>query len=347
MKLLFGKKAHWICGSGLAAASLFGAALSCGAVYANEFYKGKTVRIVVGYSPGGGYDAYARMIAPYLEKQLGATVLVENKPGGGGLNALASLLKEPGDGMRMLLMNGESTMLVQLVGKAGNRFDLQKLGYLGRVSYEKRTVVVQKGKAYVTLDGMRTSSKPVFFGAGDRVDSMGDAASIFCHALKIKCKLVTGYKGAADAALAIERGEVDGLVTSESQTANLMRKRDLTAVAVLSQTKSDLLPDVPTIFELSKLSPADSKWLRFRADIADFGRTLVVPGDTPKDRIAELEKAVAAALADPKLIADGERTKRPIAYASPAELRRIVKDILGSTDAKEKDAIKTLLLTAY
>jgi tripartite-type tricarboxylate transporter receptor subunit TctC len=238
-------------------------------------------------------------------------------------------------------------MLVQLVGKAGNRFDLRKIGYLGRVSYEKRTLVVQKGKAYVSLDGMRSSPKPVFFGAGDRVDSMGDAASILCHALKIKCKLVTGYKGAADAALAIERGEVDGLVTSESQTANLIRKRDLTAVAVLSQTRSDLLPNVPTIFELAKLSPADGKWLRFRADIADFGRTLIVPGDTPKDRIAALEQAVASALKDPKLIAEGERTNRPIAYASPAELRRIVDDILGKTDAKELDAIKDLLLTAY
>ena len=103
------------------------------------------MRVVVGYGPGGGYDTYARFLAPHLEARLGTTVIVENQPGAGGFNALGALLREPGDGLRILMLNGEASVLAQLVDKAGVRFDLRKLGYLGRVSYENRTLIANKG----------------------------------------------------------------------------------------------------------------------------------------------------------------------------------------------------------
>src|SRR5713226_3341765 len=100
-------------------AMLFGPLLgfSCHAAAENgaQFLQGKTVRIVVGYAPGGGYDAYARMLAPHLQSKLGTTVIVENRPGGGGLNALATLMREPGDGLHILLLNGEAAVLSALI----------------------------------------------------------------------------------------------------------------------------------------------------------------------------------------------------------------------------------------
>jgi putative tricarboxylic transport membrane protein len=335
----------------LVAAILLGPSLAlvCHAAAENgaAFFRGKIVRLIVGYAPGGGYDSYARMIAPGLESRLGTTVIVENEPGGGGLNALSNLTRAPGDGLHILLLNGEAAVLSALVNEGASRFDLRNLAYLGRVSYENRTLVGRKGTPYEHIEGFLKSAKPVFFGAGGRIDSMGDPASILCDALGIPCKLVTGFQGAPDAALALQRGEVDAIVTSESQTAHLIKNSPLAAVAILSPNKAPLLPGVPSIFDLVKLSPEKSKWLRFRADVAEFGRTLVVPSDTPADRIAVLDKATASVLSDPSLRAQGARTNRPIAYISAAECRRIVDSILTRIEPKERAAIKRLLLTAY
>src|SRR5580704_16672219 len=95
---------------------------------------GKTVRLVVGYGPGGGYDAYARMIAPHLSKALGASVVVENQPGAGGLVALNRLTTAAPDGLTMMIVNGTGAALSQLTEQAGVRFDLGQFGYLGTVS---------------------------------------------------------------------------------------------------------------------------------------------------------------------------------------------------------------------
>ena len=334
-----------------AAAMLFGLSLALACHAAAEggaaFFRGKIVRIVVGYAPGGGYDSYARLIAPHLESKLGATVIVENQPGGGGLNALGNLMREPGDGLHILLLNGEAAALSALVDQGRLRFDLRNLAYLGRVSYENRTLVARKSTPYETFEGFLKSAKPVFFAASGRIDSMGDPASILCDALSIPCKLVLGFQGAPDAALALQRSEVDAIVTSESQTAHLIRSAPLVAVAILSPNKAPLLPGVPSIFYITHLSPEKSKWLRFRAAVADFGRTLVVPADTPADRIAVLENAVASVLTDSSVQDEGARSNRPIAYAPGMESRRILESIVAGLDPKERAVIRNLLLTAY
>src|SRR5215472_3250507 len=171
----------------VAAALIIGVLLQPGAdAWAQDaaaFYRGKVVRLIVGYAPGGGYDSYARLVAPYLESRLGATVIVENQPGGGGFNALANLVREPGDGSRILLLNGEAALLSTLVNDGSRRFDLRNLAYLGRVSYENRVLVARAGTPYARFDGFLKSGKPVFFGAGGRIDSMGDPASLLCDAL--------------------------------------------------------------------------------------------------------------------------------------------------------------------
>jgi tripartite-type tricarboxylate transporter receptor subunit TctC len=114
------------------------AALSLGAATAKadeaDFFKGKTMRLVVGYGTGGGYDAYARMIAPYLSKRTGANVVVENQPGAGGLTALNRTYIAPGDGLQIMIVNGTAAGLSQIVEEPGVKYDLGKFGILGIVS---------------------------------------------------------------------------------------------------------------------------------------------------------------------------------------------------------------------
>src|SRR6202163_2201403 len=98
------------------------------------YFGGKTVRMVVGYGPGGGYDAYARMVAPHLSKVLGASVVVENQPGAGGLVALNRIATAAPEGLTIMIVNGTGAALSQLTEQAGVRFDLGQFGYLGTVS---------------------------------------------------------------------------------------------------------------------------------------------------------------------------------------------------------------------
>lgn len=305
------------------------------------------MRLVVGYAPGGGYDSYARLVAPALQAKLGSTVIVENQPGGGGFNALQNLIRNPGDGLTILLLNGEAAVLSAIVGQGGAQVDLHKLVYLGRLSYENRTLVALKRTPFAHIDGYLKPAKPVFFGAGSRFDGLGEPASILCDALSIPCKLITGFQGATDTALAMQRGEVDAMVTSESQVKHLVVSGPFAAVAILSTNKASLLPGVPSIFDLVQLSPEKTRWLRFRAAIADFGRTLVVPSDTPPNRIAVLQKAVAAVLTDPAVREEGARTERPIAYLPGAESQRTFDRILTRFDPKQLNILKKLILTAY
>src|SRR5262249_28378354 len=101
---------------------------------AAEFYRGKTVRILVGSPPGGGYDLYARLIAPYLPAKIGATVLVENKDGSGGLAALAALLVRPVDGLTIMHASAEAATLSQLMARPGATWDVTKLNWLAKTS---------------------------------------------------------------------------------------------------------------------------------------------------------------------------------------------------------------------
>ena len=98
-----------------------------------DHYKGKTVRLVVGYGPGGGYDVYARLIAPAIGRALGATVIVENQPGAGGMVALNRMYAAQPDGLSFMIVNGTGAGLSQLMELSGVRYDLSKVGHLGKI----------------------------------------------------------------------------------------------------------------------------------------------------------------------------------------------------------------------
>jgi tripartite-type tricarboxylate transporter receptor subunit TctC len=222
-----------------------------------------------------------------------------------------------------------------------------KIGVLGRVSYENRMLIAAAGTPFAKIDGFFSAKDPVKFGSSGRIDSMGDAASIFCRATNVPCKLITGYKGSSEVSLALLRGEVNAQVTSESQTAKLVKGGKIVAVAVLAPNTAPLLPQAKSIFDLVKLNPEQDKWLRFRAGVSDVGRTLVVPDGLPAERLALLRKAVREIMTDKNFVAAAEKARRPIAYAPPEESENIIKGIFAKLSAKERTDIKELLLKAY
>ena len=117
----------------LASAASCAALMSAAHAEDKAYYQGKTVRMIVGSGPGGGYDIFSRMIAPYLARVLGTTVIVENQPGAGGLTALNRLYAAPPDGYLLSLSNGTGAAFAQITGQKGVRYDLTKFSYLATV----------------------------------------------------------------------------------------------------------------------------------------------------------------------------------------------------------------------
>jgi len=148
--------------------------------------------------------------------------------------------------------------------------------------------------------------------------------------------------------LALLRGEVQAQVTSESQVAKLVQSdKKLVAVATLNTKRAPLMPDVPTVFELTKMAPERAKWLTFRAGIADIGRSLVMAPKTPPARAKYLEATIRAVLTDPKVIADAAKHNRPVDYAPPDDTRKVIRQIFTELKPAEKAEIQHIILKAY
>jgi len=317
---------------------------------AADFYKGQTLHFIVGYSPGGGFDRYARMLAPHLEKATGATVVVENQPGGGGLTALNRLVNADADGLSFMLINGVPATLSQIVEAPAAQYDLTKLAWIGRVVAEPWVVLVSSKSPYKSLDDLMAAAKEgktiTFAGIG-RTDGPTDAASIFCEAMQISCKMVVGYKGSSEAALAAIRGEVVGLAVSDRGAADYSQENGMIPIAVLDHRRSKLVPDVPTIFELRDLTDEQKFWIDYRADIASIGRAVVAAPGTPDDRLAFLRDAFQKVLTDPEVIAEGASSNHPIDYLSGQEEEKLVDNVLGSVSTERLSAVRNVLLNKY
>ena len=175
---------------------------------AAEFYRGKTVRILVGSPPGGGYDIYARLVTPALAAKLGATVLVENKDGNGGLAALATLLARPADGLTIMNGSAEAAIISQMLGRPGATWDVTKLNWLAKMASAPKLWFVGKDARYQSI-AAALQADPLTWSATGPADDISDVQATISYVLGLKSKIVTGYRGSGDMSLAVIRNEVD------------------------------------------------------------------------------------------------------------------------------------------
>jgi tripartite-type tricarboxylate transporter receptor subunit TctC len=310
------------------------------------YFNGKTVRLLVGYGPGGGYDAYARMIAPRLSRALGGNVVVENQPGAGGLVALNRVASGGADGLLMMIVNGTGAALSELAEQSGARFSLAQFGYLGIVSASPWMWLVGPDSPIRTPQDAVKLGRRLNWAASGPADGLSDGAAFTCEAMRLECHVVLGYGGSNQAALAVTRGEMDAIYVSDTSANNYVKSGQNHAVAAVGRKKSRFFPEVPTIFEAVKLSD-DQVWLfDFRAKLEDLGRILVVPPATPPARLAFLQQAVRETLSDVALIAEGEKSQRYIDYIDAATTRQNALDVVTNITAEQKARVQAILAKA-
>ena len=320
-------------------------AVSAQAQSAEEaFFKGKTLRFVVGFGPGGGYDAYARLIAPYLAKALDATVVVENQPGAGGMAALNRIAIAEPDGLRLMIVQGVGAALAQISNAPGMRYDLATLGHLGTVSASPWMWIAGPNAKFDHPRDVAALGRPLLWGGSGPTDGSSDGASFTCEGLRLKCRIVVGYLGSNDVALAVAKGEMDSLYLSDTSVKNFVKGApELRVVAAMGRQRSRFFPDVPTIFELMPLDK-DQAWLfDFHSTVEDLGRILVTPPNLPQGRLAVLRKAVETALKNPEIIEEGERTQRYIDFVDAQTTRGRVLKVVSDITPDERKLVQTLI----
>jgi len=330
----------------LAVVALGGALRSASAQEGKAYYAGKTVRMIVGSGTGGGYDIFSRLIAPYLAKELGTTVIVENQPGAGGLISLNRLYVAPPDGLQISLTNGSAAVFAQLTGDQAARFDLAKFTYLATVGAPPSLWLVKVDSPIREVSQALAAKMKWRWASSGATSNLGIGAAFTCEALRMDCHVVNGYKGSADGGLAVARGEMDALFVAESSANNFVKSKQNWALATISRHKSRFFPDRPTVYEAARLD-ADQTWVMdFLGSVEALGRVLIAPPGMPPERLAFLNEAVKRTLHNPQLIADGEKAERIIEYLGPDESLKNANTAIGHVTPEQKARVLDIIAKA-
>jgi tripartite-type tricarboxylate transporter receptor subunit TctC len=306
-----------------------------------EFYRDKTLRILVGSPPGGGYDVYARLITQSLSTRLGAPVVVENNEGNGGLSALAKLLMRPADGLTIMNGSAEAAIISQMLGRPGVTWDVTKLNWLAKMATAPKLWFVSKDKPRCPSIADAMKADPLTWPATGPADDISDVQAVISYVLGLKAKIITGYNGSGNMSLAVIRNEVDcGLLSADSALAHLDVIKPL---ALFGAKRWSNLPDVPTLTEAVTV-PADKMWaVTLREQIGEAQRALVAAPDVPPDRVAYLRRVLADVLTDPAVIEEGARTNREIEYMSGVDLQKMVGDLMVAAGPRLAEFHKIVL----
>jgi tripartite-type tricarboxylate transporter receptor subunit TctC len=307
------------------------------------YFAGKTIRMVVGSGPGGGYDVFSRMIAPYLSKVIGTTIVVENRPGAGGLTAMNYLYTAQPDGLALSLANGSGAAFAQLTNQPGVRYDLTKFGYLATVGAPPSIWLVGPDSPIKTVEQALARKEKWRWAASGSTSGLAIGAAFTCEALRIDCQIVAGYTGSNQAAFALTRGEMDAQFQAESSATHFVRSKEAAPLATMSRVRSRFFPDHPTIFEAVKLDDEQAWYFDFYDKISNLGRVVIVPPQMPPARLAYLQAAMKETLANPQLIADGERAERIIEYLDPESTLANARGVISDPTPAQKKRVQDII----
>jgi len=306
------------------------AALAGSPVCAADYYAGKTIDLVVGNYPGGGYDIYARTLGRHLGRNIpgNPAIVVKNMPGAGS-NKLSGFIYSvaPKDGTAIAAIF-PGAVLAPLLGDAPLQHDPSKLIYIGSANSDVYTCVVRSDGPVKTFQDVLT--REVIVGATSDGGTSRDLPSLSNNVLGAKFRIVSGYAGTKEISLALERGEVDGLCGFGWTSINASYPHWLTqgVVRILVQENAKGHPDlnrmgVPLTVSFAR-TEEDRQVMELVYSQAIFGRPFVVPPGVPQERVAALRKAFMVALADKELLAEAQRIKLDINALAGEEVQALV-----------------------
>ena len=275
-----------------------------------ESIRGEVVTLVSPNSAGGMMTRYARMIAPYIAKHSGATdVRIRVMTGGGGIRGTNYVWFAEPDGKTIAFTSVPSLILAQLSGSEAVQFDATDLVYLGRAATEPRVLTVGATSAIMTIADAQNLSRPFVFPS-QGTDEDFYSMAVLSNALGIELKVVSGYNGNADTALAVIKGDGDGHITGWSASMAIIESGDERPILTLSADRFSAYPDIPTATEL--VSGDSRAAVQAIVNMLDMRRGFFGPPGMDAVATAELRAALSAAFQDPDLVAESEAAGLPL-----------------------------------
>jgi tripartite-type tricarboxylate transporter receptor subunit TctC len=299
-----------------------------------DFYRGKTVTLTVGYSAGGGYDTYARILAHHMGRHIPGqpTIVVQNAPGAGSMRAANTIYNvAPKDGTAFGMF-GRGIALEPLIGTSPAQFEATKFLWLGSGTEEAAVVVIRAEKGIKTWADMLT--KPFTVGG----EGTGSDPDVYALMLKnvfgVKLRLISGYPGTTEMALAVERGEVDGRASwswssLKSLKPDWIAQKKINIPVQLNLHKSPDLPDVPLIGDFAK-SERERQILKLVLSRQTMGRPFMAPPGLPTDRAAALRTAFDQTMKDPAFIAEARARGQEVNPVSGQEIEALLTELYAT-----------------
>ncbi|HWG05382.1 MAG TPA: tripartite tricarboxylate transporter substrate-binding protein [Beijerinckiaceae bacterium] len=298
-----------------------------------DFFRGKTIRIIVGYPAGGGYDVYARLIARFLPTVLPGrpSVVVQNMPGAGSLIAANYLYSAADkDGTVIGALSGVAPF-APLQGLQGAMFDPRKFNWIGSPNSETGLLIVWHTAPFATIDDVRQHELLTASSSVEATTSF--YARVLNATLGLKLKIVLGYPGSTDAFLAMERGEVQAYPSAfwsslRSTKPDWLKQNQIKMLVQYGPKKNAELADVP--FAENLVKDADDKTL-LQAAVAPlaFGRPFALPPDVPADRVETWRKAIEDMCKNPDFLAEAAKQQLDVTPESGGDLQSILNRTYG------------------
>lgn len=307
-----------------------------------DFYRGKSISIVIPSAPGGGYDTYGRLVGRYIAEHIPGrpNIVPQNMPGAGGITEVNYLYNvAPKDGTAIGIIE-HGTTFKPIFDPREVRYKIDGFRWLGSVTPITVIGVVRKDAPVATVQDL-FEREVIIGGSGGTTVYLPLAMNSI---LGTKIKLVKGYKNTNEIVLAMARREVEGVVGIGLDSLLGAKAGGDFEYRILFQmgvTRGSAIPDVPLIQEYAK-SDEDKAVLETIFSSFSIGRSFITPL-IPEDRLAALKTAFAATIADPKFVAQAKKERADVGYVSPEEIQKIIDHVYGQPEAVLKRAAAAML----
>jgi tripartite-type tricarboxylate transporter receptor subunit TctC len=299
---------------------------------AAEFYKGKTIDLIVSTDPGGGLDSNARIVARHLSKHIpgNPTIVTKNMPGAGHLRAANFLFTQAAKDGTVIGTIIPGFLTAQVLEGSGAKFDASKFNWLGSTSYSTQTVYVWKTSSVRSVEDAK--SREVVMGATGASSYAALYPTVMNNVLGTRFKVIPGYKSSAEINLALQRGEVEGRAGNnwnslKAENGEWLKDGSVRLIAQIGPKRDPELGDVPLLLDLARTNE-ERDVLRFFSSDVVLGRPFLTPPGVPANVVAVLRKAFSDMMADPAFVKEAEGAGLDVNPVDGATTQRVVDEIV-------------------
>ncbi len=312
-----------------------------------DFYKGATIKFICPWAVGGGYDQWARALAPFLEKYTGARVLVENMTGAGGLLATAYIRdRAKPDGLTICIMAMPGMILSQMLEIEGTKVDIEQFSLIGRLEVAERAVLAGKVSGFKSITDMQKSPRPIHFISTDPTSDASVDAALISEGFGLNAKIITGSKGTSQSVLYVVSGRgADAVCATFAQWQDYVKKGDINVL--LFWKRNPDYPSVPVALEAPGIKPGGRKYIELLTQLPEAGRGILTSLKVPEERLLFLEKALSASLREPGLVNWTKKMEYNINPLLGKEYKDLIVKMLRIVPQSERAELKAIVFEKY